>query len=572
MVSAEKSYIILMLMKLHGMKLTMLVVFIIAAFLRFYQLGQNPPSLTWDEVAWGYNAYALGTDGKDEFGRFLPLNYLESFGDFKPPMYAYLSVLPVKIFGLSEFAVRLPSALFGTLSVLVTFFLAKRLFPQIEGQIRIRTDILALLVAIFLAISPWHINLSRAAFEANVASFFIISGVWLFLEWVDKKKWYYLSLSAISFVFSIYTFNTARIVAPLLIVVLAFTSIKILMVKKRDVLIAGVIGFLLLLPTLGFLFTPQASLRFHEVNIFSDIGIINRTNQEMAYDGNTLWSRILHNRRLAYGVEYLRHYFDHFNPSFLFIRGDGNPKFSTQDVGQLYFWDLPFFILGILFLIRWRIGRWWLVFLWLLLGIVPAASARETPHALRIETSLPTFQIITAFGTMVFLIWVSSLNRKRMTLIIFSLFVALFMNMFYYLHGYYLHFPREYSGEWQYGYKEAIAYARDVETYYDRIYATTELGRPHIYYAFYLPIDPQIYREDISVRREQPFGIVHVERVGKYYFAKDLAISDKVKGEKVLFIDLPTNIPQNARILRTFNLLNGNPVLVAYTLGAGGDK
>ena len=68
-------------------------IIIVAAFLRFYQLGSNPPSLTWDEAAWGYNAYSIGIDGKDEFGRFLPHDYLESFGDFKPPMYAYLDVI-----------------------------------------------------------------------------------------------------------------------------------------------------------------------------------------------------------------------------------------------------------------------------------------------------------------------------------------------------------------------------------------------------------------------------------------------------------------------------------------------
>ena len=94
----------------------------LAFFLRFYQLGNNPPSLTWDEAAWGYNAYSIGIDGRDEFGRFLPLDYLESFGDFKPPVYAYLDVLPVKIFGLNEFAVRFPSALFGVLTVIATYF------------------------------------------------------------------------------------------------------------------------------------------------------------------------------------------------------------------------------------------------------------------------------------------------------------------------------------------------------------------------------------------------------------------------------------------------------------------
>src|SRR5690348_13812268 len=104
------------------------LIVLLAVFLRFYQLGINPPSLTWDEVAWGYNAYTLGIDGKDEFGHFLPYTSFISFGDYKPPVYAYLTVVPVWLFGLTEFAVRFPSALFGTLTVLVTYFLVKELF------------------------------------------------------------------------------------------------------------------------------------------------------------------------------------------------------------------------------------------------------------------------------------------------------------------------------------------------------------------------------------------------------------------------------------------------------------
>src|SRR6266851_3228581 len=91
-------------------KLLLGLIVLIALLLRLVNLGGNPPSLSWDEAAWGYNAYSLGIDGRDEFGRFLPLDYLESFGDFKPPVYAYLDVIPVKIFGLTEFATRFPSA------------------------------------------------------------------------------------------------------------------------------------------------------------------------------------------------------------------------------------------------------------------------------------------------------------------------------------------------------------------------------------------------------------------------------------------------------------------------------
>src|SRR5438876_12140267 len=108
----------------------LLFIVAIAAFLRLVQLGTNPPSLTWDETAWGYNAYSLGLNGRDEFGRFLPLDYLESFGDFKPPLYAYLDILPIKVFGMTEFAVRFPSALFGILAVLLTYFLVKQIFKK----------------------------------------------------------------------------------------------------------------------------------------------------------------------------------------------------------------------------------------------------------------------------------------------------------------------------------------------------------------------------------------------------------------------------------------------------------
>jgi 4-amino-4-deoxy-L-arabinose transferase-like glycosyltransferase len=91
-------------------KIILFCIVLIAAFFRFFQLGINPPSLTWDEVALGYNAYSLGLDGKDEFGQFLPTAFIESFGDYKPPMYAYLDIIPIKIFGLTDFAVRFPSA------------------------------------------------------------------------------------------------------------------------------------------------------------------------------------------------------------------------------------------------------------------------------------------------------------------------------------------------------------------------------------------------------------------------------------------------------------------------------
>ncbi|MDP3988184.1 MAG: glycosyltransferase family 39 protein [Candidatus Levybacteria bacterium] len=562
------------------------LIVILAVFLRFYQLGQNPPSISWDEAAWGYNAYSLGIDGRDEFGRFLPHDYLESFGDFKPPVYAYLDIMPVKIFGLNEFAVRFPSAILGSLTVLITYFLVLEIFSNRKWEIgsakldkevgnrkekshfspQISVSHLSLLTSFLLAISPWHINLSRAAFEANVATFFIVCGVWLFLAAVHNKKWL-IVFSAISFVLSMYTFNTSRIVSPLLVLMLAIGFRKKLLEIKRETILAMIVGILLILPTFKFLISPQASLRFKEVNIFTDGSIVGTSNTEITNDQNVWWSKVIHNRRFLFAKEYLRHYFDNLNPNFLFIRGDGNPKFSTRDVGELYLLEVPFLVGGLLFIFKKKWGDWWLVPLWLVVGIIPAATARETPHALRIETILPTFQILTAVG-LVFLFEkikdLENLSRYLKKLIFFLFALFLTFNFLYYFHGYYAHYPREYSGEWQYGYKDSISYVQSVENNYDQINITDSLGRPYIYYLFYTKTDPKEFQKTANITREA-FGFVTVNAFDKYRFAKDIRTIDN-KGKRVLYINNFFQIPNDAKILKTFYLLNGSPILAAYTI------
>lgn len=544
-----------MLSKINIYKKNSLVFFVIllvATFLRFYNLGSNPPSLTWDEAAWGYNAYSLGIDGRDEFGKFLPLDYLESFGDFKPPIYAYLDIIPIKIFGLNEFATRFPSALFGLLSIPATYFLVKRIFINSKSK-----EAYALSSAFFLAISPWHIMLSRAAFEANVAVFFIILAIWAFLAGLGEKKWLLLA-SSVSFVLSIYTFNTARVFVPIILLVLAFCFRKDLWKRKLHVLFAILTGILLLAPILSFLFSPQARLRFNEVNIFTDISIVKDANQQIENDKGAILSKVIHNRRVLFSLEYVRHYFDNLNPSFLFIKGDGNPKFSTQTVGQMYIWDIFFFTAGFFLIIRRREGYWWIIPIWLGVGIIPAAFARETPHALRVENSLPMFQVITAYG----FVQVINLFDKYKYLWGGIFFILLLGNFFYFWYDYLNHYKYDYSGEWQYGYKESIEYVRSVESDYDLVQVTNSLGRPYIYYLFYNKISPSEFRRTSVVKRDS-FGFVKVEKVGKYVFPQDFNHSLNNYG-KVLYVNTPLNFPENISALKTFHLLNGQPVLTVY--------
>ena len=190
--------------------LLILIIFL-AFFLRFYKIDEIPPALYWDEASLGYNAYSILKTARDEHGKFLPVTSFAAFGDYKPPGYIYLTVPSIAIFDLTEFAIRFPSAFFGVLTVIVTYLLARKLFEN---------ESIAQLSAFFLAISPWHLQLSRAAFEANVALFFSLSGIYFFVKFArDHRLW--LVIAVLSFLAAMYTFTGQRLFIPLILVILA---------------------------------------------------------------------------------------------------------------------------------------------------------------------------------------------------------------------------------------------------------------------------------------------------------------------------------------------------------------
>src|SRR5258707_180293 len=131
---------------------------ILAAVLRLWQLGGVPASIDWDEAALGYNGYSILLTGHDEYGSFLPI-VLRSFGDYKPALYAYFTIPFIKLFDLNASAVRMTSAIAGILAVLITYFLVKELFSKgLFSNLKDSASSLALLSALLLAISPWHIQ------------------------------------------------------------------------------------------------------------------------------------------------------------------------------------------------------------------------------------------------------------------------------------------------------------------------------------------------------------------------------------------------------------------------------
>lgn len=531
-----------------------LFIFILAVFLRFWNLENIPPSMYWDEVSQGYNSYSVLKTGYDEHHEFLPLAKFNAFGDYKAPVYIYLDVPFIALFGKSTLAVRFPSALLGSLTVLLTYFLAKELFLENKHK-----KYIGLFASFLLAISPWHIQLSRVAYEANVATFFTVLGVFLFLYSIRKKS-YILLLSIMSFVLAFYAFNAHRVFVPLFLIFLFAINYKYFLQNKKVLILSTLVGIIMLLPFVFYLQTPESKLRFNEVNIFTDVDVVKKSNQWTAEDDNSLVSKVVHNRRVLFGLLYVKHYFDFFNPNYLFFQGDGNPRFSLQDTGELYLWELPLLLFGIYALFKSRTKSVLIILGWFLLAPVAGATARETPHALRSETFIPTYQLIAAVGA----IQLGSLMKHFNTSLKYGAAVIggiwITFSVYIFLHDYFVHYATTFSYEWQYGYKQAVMKTEKLKDTYDTIAFTESYGRPYIYVLFYGDTNPSLYWDNSKVIRD-PFGFYNVERVGKYEFRKDL-LSPNDKGKKVLYVGRENEIPEGAKILDTIYFLDGGKAFV----------
>lgn len=511
-------------------KILLFLIFLLGFILRFWQLGANPASLDWDEASLGYNAYSILKTGKDEYGNFMPSS-IRSFGDYKPPLYTYLTIVPVYLFGLNEFSTRFISALFGILTVLVAYFLIKKLFP-------LKPSIFYLLFSIFFSLSPWHIQFSRIAFEANLALFWFISGILFFINGLTKGK--YFILSSISFALASYSYHSPRLLIPILILGMVFIYRKDILKNLRYAVYALVILVLLIFPILKDL-TSATSSRFGSVTVLNPLERLGASIETIKEDEKKgdVFGKFVHNRRIIYGREVLGGYLDHFNFNFLFLYGDAPGRHHAIDMGMLYLWDFPFILIGIIYLLRNLSKSTKLSFVWFAIAPLASSLTTGTPHAVRALFYLPLYQLFIAFGVFSFISFMKSARKIVKVGIICFTFIVFILNFFYYLHMYWEHTPIEYAASWQYGYKEAVKKVAEVESNFDKVIVTYQYDQPYIYFLYYNQIDPSWYQNNWGVgeikRAERSFG--------KYEFRSINWEKDK-NLKNVLFVGTPSEIPK----------------------------
>lgn len=514
------------------------LILFLGAFLRLHALSSVPPSPSLDEVSLGYNAYSISRTGKDEFGTTFPF-ILRAYDDYRPALYVYLIIPFLWLFDLSVLAVRLPSVLLSIGSLILTFQLGKIIFSKKTITFfnqKIPLTYLPFFMMFLLAISPWHIYISRLGHEVNLAFFLYLLGIVCFFMAMRGKKWF-LPLSVVCFIISMYSYQSEKLLSPLTFFFLGVLFMRELFRMKKEVIVSIIVGIILLIPLVLITLTPQTFLRFQGTSAFtSDDPLYYQRSIQLLHakeSGNKI-AEFFYNRRITSVIIFARNYISHFDPNWLIYNlGDENHK--VPGLGLLYPWELVFLIIGMIVVIASSLKLQIKLFLfaWLFLSPLPAAITTQAPHALRTFTILPLPQLFTSLGLLTCFYLYNHKGYKRI-LLGFFIFLSCLSIMYFY-HQYFFTFPLEESSSFQYPLVQAMQYAIGHEKSFKQIYVSNEreLSQSYMRYLYITKYDPKKY---LAQGGTVSGGFATVHTIGKYTFGR-ISFAGNKKG--VLYIGNP---------------------------------
>lgn len=474
------------------------VLVLIGLSLRVYKLGEVPGGFHEDEAHIGYNAYSLLKTAKDKNNVFLPLA-IDQFGDFRPAGLHYLTVPSVAIFGLNEFATRLPVAVFGALSIIVIYFLTLEIFQK---------QSVALLTAGLLTFNPWSIIASRSTSESIVGLFFVMWGAIYIVRLLRNWKLRYLIYSTILFCISFLFYHAPRYFVPFLLAYFLFVVLRAKQIKKRAKVAFGV-SIIVVLLFLGFLFKfAGGSGRTAEVSIFDNPAtkILQWTQVHEDGGGNVFITRFFHNAVTNYSYTALSNYLEHFSPDFLFLKGGLPPRYKVPWSGNFYPIDGLFFLVGFAFVIseflKKRDHHVWILLIpviWLLLGPIPAAfTFEDIPHFQRSIMMMSGFLMLIGFGIVVLY---NAFSSRRWRIVLFTVLGAVYVySILLFNHNYFVHSLVHEPWYRNEGQKDLVMAADTYAKQGLHVVMTTQNANKLIFYLFYNKVDPAYYQKIGSPR------------------------------------------------------------------------
>ncbi|NCS97405.1 MAG: hypothetical protein GW762_02325 [Candidatus Pacebacteria bacterium] len=488
-------------------------ILIVAIGFRFWKLDLFPYGLNWDEAAYGYNAYSLLQTGKDEWGFQYPL-FLKSFGDYKPALLSYLQIPFIQFFGLGIVALRLPVAILSVLSIGGWMSIQRKLELFESKKFG---KLFQLFGVIVFATAPWLIHYSRAAMDPIVSFGFLLVGFALFIQKNQAPRWF----GVISLVLSMYTYNSARIFVPMLVIIY-FCILEWQGFKKIQKDIQRVLQLIVILVGFGLVvttsFSSTAGARAQAVFILNNPIIKDQTNESL-YRHVVLGlngERVFSNKAITSIYILSKNYLSHFDPMFIFFDNTLSARHGFNRHGNLLLITLPFLLFG-LFSVGKRSKQDTFFLFWLLLAPVASALTDDVPHSGRTLIMLPAFIYFITRGVEKIIHVLADTKWTKLVpsyLFVFLIAVAVAFNTSLYFVDMFRYFPEESYLPWQGDARTIVEYLDTAQVAsYDSVYVSDLILENYLFYALYTQQDPLHIQQLHVDEKIDTFGNVQLTEV-----------------------------------------------------------
>lgn len=407
------------------------IIFFLGLAIRLYNLNLNAPELYADETGGSYQMLQTIKTSTNPITQIV-----------------YRTSTLVWLLGLNPFGVRVGSAIYGTLLLFAVYFFAKK----------VSNSKIALISSFLAAIIPAFFILSRfAAPQILIITILVCIHAGLFLQ-AKKISSYILSFLPIAI--SFFYYPSFVVFTPIIMALTFIYIFKLADKKQRQILITSSVIFFIAF-TLIYLFKLggiNPSSRGLDLAIWNDVNVTATHNLYRGIAGESNATKLIYNKPLSIGRNFVLNYASFFSPDWLFFTGDPVRRHSTGMVGTFFPILAPFLIYGAFNLFKnHKVSSKTKIFftVWILISPIPAALTTDgAGYLLRVVTIVPFLVFLSAYG----IISMYQLFKPRIFKTIYILFISftLIFSVYTFLYGYFKVYPKLSSTaqSFEYGFKD----------------------------------------------------------------------------------------------------------------------
>ncbi len=366
--------------------LQIIILFIVAVFVVFFRFNQVPKNLSFDEVE--FAKVAINLDKKP----YVPYSNLATGHS---TLYFYIILASFKIFGINNFALRFPSALFGVLNVIIVYLVFNNVLSKkslmTNNRYLISNKILPFIFTVIFLSLRWYFNFARFSFEATFLLFLELVSLFFLLK---RKPNLIISGLFAGLAFNSYTPGRIFFLVPLL---------YLFITKNKTKIFPFLISFLILIIPLSSYLIRNPDIRFNQQSYLTNenVSLINK----FSYLGQNIFKTALM-----------------FN-----VRGDVNGRHNYPLKPALNPLIGILFLTGLIISIRQRYDKINQLFLtYFIFSLVPTILTfpHENPHMLRTFTTIPSVVYFVVLG----LYWLTKFiphRYRKISLYVISILLIL---------------------------------------------------------------------------------------------------------------------------------------------------